>query len=275
MATLSYDDFPRSAAEERELRKSLGKSATNWPAPIVDASQIKQEINQIGYPGGGWDSNNGEGSSDRNKKEALIEMKGNAGIPDNAGFKGLLNDKVGLPIAAGALATVFTGDSNKSKLTNAVLAAGGAAILQQMLGSKGQGQETPSTKLEEQNADQSSLGVGPGSDQDSNNSDIFYQFPLGDNITDPKENQASNISGAFSEDATFSQASNTSPGETTELNTFTPSNEQGVMNAHIINPGTSDSEANTLNAQSKTKSLLDEFKNIRIPNALASGAITV
>ena len=46
------------------------------------------------------------------------------------------------------------------------------------------------------------------------------------------------------------------------------------MNAHIINPGTSDSEANTLNAQSKTKSLLDEFKNIRIPNALASGAIT-
>ena len=39
MATLSYDDFPRSAAEERELRKSLGKSGTNWPAPIVDASQ--------------------------------------------------------------------------------------------------------------------------------------------------------------------------------------------------------------------------------------------
>ncbi len=95
MATLSYDDFPKSASEEENLESDELKN--NWPAPI-DANQLKQEINQIGYPGGGWDGNNGEGSSDRNKAEALIEMKGNAGIPDNAGFKGLLNDKIGLPI---------------------------------------------------------------------------------------------------------------------------------------------------------------------------------
>tara|TARA_X000001036_G_scaffold247761_1_gene230955 strand:+ start:1061 stop:1873 length:813 start_codon:yes stop_codon:yes gene_type:complete len=270
---MNYENFPQSAAEERRRRRE-----DEAPVGIEKATDMINNSTSI-FPGSSWDSNNGQGSAERNKEEALNEMKGNAGISDNAGFKGLLNDKIGLPMIAAAGATVFTGDDNKSKLTNAVLAAGGASILQHLMSKKGVTEtvETPSAALEEQNADNSGLGVGPGSDATGNDSP-YYDFPLGDNITDPKVNQANNISGAFNEDLTFSQASNTGTGDTGENmqpTIFTPNNEQGVMNAHIINPGTSDSDANTYDAQFKTNNLLAAFKNKRIPQALANGELTL
>jgi len=337
MATLSYDEFPQTASEDREKSKQTAlfldqlyrnkfdrepdKEGKNYwynqlmsgamdresvskafdaseegqriaganNNSLVNAQEIKQEISQIAYPGEGWDGNNGDGSSKRNKEERLNEMKQQGGISDNAGFKGLLNDKVGLPIAAGALATVFTGDSNKSKLTNAVLAAGGASILQHMLGNKGKGQQTPSVELDTQNAEVSGLGVGPSAstengDNNANGSVIldgekvdlndFYNFPLGANSGEANFNRDNNIKGAFSSDTTISQAANTNLGETTELQTFVPDQEQGVLKAHIINPGSGVNDADTLDAQEKTNSLLNDFKNVRVPNALFKGGLT-
>lgn len=122
---------------------------------VADIEKTAEKVGGGKNLGDGWDNDSNAGNQrereEKSKQLALLQQHGGKGW--NNAINGLLNDRAGLPIAAGALGLVLGGKGNNNKLKTGALAAGGAFLLQELMSRRGnQNQPTESVILDKQNA---------------------------------------------------------------------------------------------------------------------------
>jgi len=260
-----YDNYPRSAFEDRRrqnpwMTNSDGTLNKDWKekygSNVDDAGDVTADAEVVAdiektaektgsgkNLGDGWDNDsnavNQREREEKSKQVALLQQHGGKGW--NNAINGLLNDRAGLPIAAGALGLVLGGKGNNNKLKTGALAAGGAFLLQELMSRRGnQNQPTESVILDKQNA--SISAVDPQASQEGGGS-----LEMGDQFVNPKENQVNTLDNTQSQEASISQGLKTGfGGENMQPNIAVLPGNDGVNPALNSNMGPNPNDADQL-----------------------------
>tara|TARA_X000001036_G_scaffold330854_1_gene309568 strand:- start:1318 stop:2151 length:834 start_codon:yes stop_codon:yes gene_type:complete len=255
---MNYENYPRNAFEDRrrqnpwmtnddgtlneDWKQKYGSNVDDAGDATADAevvSDIKQAADNTGVKnlGDGWDNSsnpdNQRSREEKSKQAALIQQHGGKGW--NNAINGLLTDRAGLPIAAGALGIALGGEGNNNKLKTGALAAGGAFLLQQMMSANNQqNKPTESVILDKENAEISA--IDPSASQ-------VDGLEIGDQFVDPKANQSNTLNTSESQEASISQSLKTGfSGENMQPNiaTLTPGVEAALNSNMGPNPNDAD-----------------------------------
>ncbi len=210
---------------------------------VADIEKTAEKVGGGKNLGDGWDNDSNAGNQrereEKSKQLALLQQHGGKGW--NNAINGLLNDRAGLPIAAGALGLVLGGKGNNNKLKTGALAAGGAFLLQELMSRRGnQNQPTESVILDKQNA--SISAADPQASQEGGGS-----LEVGDQFVNPTENQINSLDNTQSQEASISQSMKTGfGGENMQPNIAVLPGNDGVNPALNSNMGPNPNDADQL-----------------------------